>query len=311
MLGPMGNVQIIMILIWFSFTSEFMVWFYNGCGQCPIFRFSFIAQIDLIMNLCLFLRGIVPIKWVKSNESIAISTLTCLYDLILMSKHALPSVFQSNYLDLSTSKILNCIEDSVHGLSLDDEVEIETKVVPIADKVLKPTCYIRSVISQVNRTDTGQYLGHFAVISFGSRGNFRFFNFKIVIFVRFLTTFTCFLSNVWNILKSSKVSWPFMNACLKYNIHQIRLVIIYMVLCMEFFTENKLIRIVFMVTKRSDQRNDPLTRFLVTTDKKTEEWLRKYETIRCYNDKITPISYDWIIVCKLALCHTHLLFHPF
>ena len=87
--------------------------------------------------------------------------------------------------DLSTSKILNCIEDSVHGLSLDDEVEIETKVAPIADKVLKPTCYIRSVISQVNRTDTGQYLGHFAVISFGSRGNFRFFNFKIVIFERF------------------------------------------------------------------------------------------------------------------------------
>ena len=177
--------------------------------------------------------------------------------------------------------------------------------------MLKPTCYIRSVISQVNRTDTGQYLGHFAVISFGSRGNFRFFNFKIVIFVHFWTTFTCFLSNVWNILKSSKVSWPFMNACLKYNIHQVRLVIIYTVFCVEFFTENKLIRIVFMVTKRSDQRNDPLTRFLVTTDKKTEEWLRKYETIRCYNDKITPISYDWIIVCKLALCHTHLLFHPF
>ena len=83
------------------------------------------------MNLCLFLRGIVPIKWVKGNESIAISTLTCLYDLILMSKHASPSVFQSNFLDLSTSKILNCIEDSVHGLSLDDEVEIETKVAPI------------------------------------------------------------------------------------------------------------------------------------------------------------------------------------
>ena len=45
------------------------------------------------------------------------------------------------------------------------------------DKVLKPTCYIRSVISQVNRTDTGQYLGHFAVISFRSRGiTFDFFS---------------------------------------------------------------------------------------------------------------------------------------
>lgn len=106
MLDPIGNVQIIMILIWFSFTSEFMVWFYNGCGQCPIFRFSFIAQIDLIMNLCLFLREIVPIKWLKSNESVVLGTFTCFYDLILRSKNALPSLFQPNFLDLSTSKIL-------------------------------------------------------------------------------------------------------------------------------------------------------------------------------------------------------------
>ena len=55
-----------------------------------------------------------------------------------------------------------------------------------------------------------------------------------------------------------------MNACLKYNIHishQMRLVITRF-FYVETFTENKLIRIVFMVTKRLDQRNDPLTRFL-------------------------------------------------
>ena len=69
----------------------------------PIFIYSTNRPYN---ELVFVLRGIFPIKWVKSNESINIGTLSCLYDLVPRSKNALPSVFQPDFLDLSTSKIL-------------------------------------------------------------------------------------------------------------------------------------------------------------------------------------------------------------